>query len=113
MLSSVERWAFELKNGLLSLLLGVGGPFASWPGMADGDTNGRSAGEAKARAVGNCGSLLIDCEEIAPLEEGWAFFSLVMVNSDGSLAELLCFRRLLIGPWKSLGDACRERLRDV
>lgn len=112
MLSSVERWAFELKNGLFSLLFGVGGPFASWPGMAVGDTNGRSAGGAKARAVENCGPLLIGCE-VAPLEEGWAFSSLVIVNSDGSLAELLCFRRLLIGPWKSLGDVCRERLRDV
>ena len=36
-----------------------------------------------------------------------------MVSSEGSLPELLCFRRLLCGPGKSLGDACRDRLRGV
>lgn len=53
----------------------------------------------------------MDCELAAP--EAWGLSSLVMVNSDGSLAELLCLRRLLVGPWKSLGDVCRERLRGV
>lgn len=46
------------------------------------------------------------------LADGWPFSSLVIVNSDGSLLELLCLRRLLVGPWKSLGDVCRDRLRD-
>lgn len=83
------------------MLFGVGGPFANCPGIADGDTNGLSPGEAYDRPLGKCE------------EDDCGLSNRVIVNSDGSLPELLCLRRLLVGPWKSLGDACRERFRGV
>lgn len=80
--------------------------------MAEAVTKGLSAGDANPRVLGKGGSLL-GAEELDTLPDDCVFSSLVMVSSDGSLPELLCLRRLLIGPWKSFGDVCRERLRGV
>lgn len=96
----------DVKKGLFSPLVGVSGPLLKWLDMAAEVTNGLSVGDANPRGAENPDSLL------EALADGWPFSSLVIVNSDGSLLELLCLRRLLVGPWKSLGDVCRDRLRD-
>lgn len=71
--------------------------------MAEAVTKGLSTGDANPRGAENGGSLLRAGVPETPVD-GCALSSLVMVNSDGSLPELLCLRLLLIGPWKSFGD---------
>lgn len=95
-----------LKNVLLSLLFGVGGPFPNWFDMADAVTNGLSIEGANPWELGDCGPLLA-------LEPAGCVSGLVILNSEGNFPELLCLRRLLVGPWKLFGDPCRDRFRGV
>lgn len=97
-----------LKKGLLSLFwLGVGGPLPKCPDIAAGVTKGRSIGEANPRLAESCVAPVILETEDAGVS------SLVIANSEGTLPELLCFRRLLCGPGKSVGEACLDKLRGV
>lgn len=101
-----------LKKELTSLLFGVGGPLVNCPATGSDVTKGLSVGEPNVwlEAVG--APLTTDEADVGRLED-WPGSSFVMVNSDGNFPEPLCLRRLLEGPWKSVGEACLDRFRGV
>lgn len=63
-LSKLPCCPLELKNGLFSLLLGVGGPLVNCPGSDAGVAKGLSMGEVNARVLEALGPLLEEADAV-------------------------------------------------